>query len=86
MRQAEEQVGLCEEGIRLIEARMMDPDVYSDPEAAARAARDLKDQQAALDHAMRRWEKAEQAWSDFCQSGGGMTPAVCICVVFTSMP
>ena len=61
---AEENVAAGEQAMQQLEDRLADPEVYTDPQAAARAAEDIRLHKAALEESYALWEAAEQALAD----------------------
>ncbi len=56
---AEEQVQQAEDTLAELQRRLMDPAVYADPENAAQAARDIRQQEEKLEAAYLHWQQAE---------------------------
>lgn len=65
LKEAEQQVAQGEDRLSSLQNRLMDPEVYARPEAAAEAAQLIRQQEQALDEAYHRWEEAEQALARF---------------------
>lgn len=62
---AEQQVTKGEERLEALRDRLMDPEVYAKPEAAAEAAQLIREQEQAVETAYHLWEAAEQALTAF---------------------